>query len=222
MIRRTLLAVATVAVLAGLMPAVTMAAPPEGYRVIDSRHADGGMSSVDGCVGTDVFFGSTDAVFGGRPGTINKQAGPTDVAVILSDVCAEPVGKGFPVLAAWTGQTMVGLVSDARFTTASVDAWIPVTDDVTGASATAHLVMSWTASGRATPDPSHIHNRIAGVAVVNSHDNNTMVDAIAAGSVTIGGWTTEVWTDAAHLASVRASCQVVLHPGVPDADVDCL
>jgi hypothetical protein len=40
--------------------------------------------------------------------------------------------------------------------------------------------------------------------------------------VKIGGSTIDVRTDAAHLASVRAACQVVLHPGVPEADVDCL
>jgi hypothetical protein len=29
-----------------------VAAPPEGYRVINIRHADGASSSIDGCIGT--------------------------------------------------------------------------------------------------------------------------------------------------------------------------
>ncbi|MEO6577671.1 MAG: hypothetical protein ABIO99_02075 [Candidatus Limnocylindria bacterium] len=222
MSRRSILTIAATALLAALIPAAALAAPPEGYRVIDYRHADGGSSSVDGCIGTDVYFGSTDAVYGGRPGRINKQAGPTDVLVIVSDLCGEPVGKGFPLIALWQGQAMIGLQSNAQLTTASVDAWIPVMDDVSGARDTAHLVVTWTATGRAIKDPTHIHNRIPGVAVVNSHDNDTMVDAVASGSVTIGAWSADISTDAAHLSSVKAGCQVILHPGVEDADIDCV
>jgi hypothetical protein len=221
MSRRTILLAAT-ALLIGGIPAAASAAPPEGYRVISYRHADGGASSVDGCIGTDVYVGSTDAVYGGRPGPVNKQAGPTDVLVIVSDLCGEPVGKGYPHLALWQGQAMVGLVSDARFATASVDAWIGVTDDVSGTIATAHLVMSWTATGRATKDPTHLHVRFPGLAVVNSHDNDTMVDAIASGSVTIGAWSTQVWTADAHLSTVKAGCQVMVHPGAENPDIGCI
>jgi len=222
MSRRTLLVIAAGSMLAALIPAATLAAPPEGYRVIDYRHADGGASSVDGCIGTDVYFGSTDAVYGGRPGPINKQAGPTDVLVIVSDLCGEPVGKGYPQLALWQGQAMVGLESDAQFTTASVDAWIPVSDDVSGATDTAHLVMTWTATGRATVDPTHLHVRFPGVAVVNSHDNDTVVDAVASGSVSIGTWSTEITTTDAHLSTVKAGCQAMIHPGIEDPDIGCI
>lgn len=222
MFRRSILTVAATGLLAALVPAVALGAPPEGYRVIDFRHADGGSSSIDGCIGTEVYFGSTDAVYGGRPGPINKQVGPTDVLVIVSDLCAEPVGKGFPLIALWQGQAMIGLQSNAQLTTASVDAWIPVVDDVSGVSDTAHLLVNWTATERAIKSPTHIHNRIPGVAVVNSHDNDTMVSAVASGSVTIGAWSAVIWTDAAHLSSVRAGCQVILHPGVEDADIDCI
>ncbi|MEO8246853.1 MAG: hypothetical protein ABI622_06985 [Chloroflexota bacterium] len=222
MSRRTLLVIAAGAMVAALIPAAALAGPPEGYRVIDYRHADGGTSSVDGCIGTDVYFGSTDAVYGGRPGTVNKQAGPTDVLVIVSDLCGEPVGKGYPLLALWQGQAMVGLQSNARFTSASVDAWIPVSDDVSGATATAHLVVTWTSSGRATLDPTHLHVRFPGIAVVNSHDNDTMVDATATGSVSIGSWSTEIATGDAHLSSVKAGCQAMIHPGIEDPDIGCI
>ena len=222
MSRRTFLVVAASAMLAALVPAGTLAAPPEGYRVIDYRHADAYAGSVDGCIGTDVYLGSTDAVYGGRPGTINQQAGPTDVLVIVSDLCGEPVGKGYPLLALWQGQAMVGLRSNAQFTTASVDAWIPVSDDVSGATDTAHLAMSWTSSGRATVDPTHLHVRFPGVAVVNSHDNDTMVDAVASGSVSIGAWSTEIWTDDANLSSVKSGCQAMIHPGIQDPDIGCI
>lgn len=217
--RSTLIVVATA--LALLAPASAIAAPPDGYRVISSRHADGGVVAVDGCLGTEVYFGSNAAVYGGRPGEINKQAGPTDVLVVISDLCGEPVGKGFPLVALWQGQAMVGLESDARLTTASVDAWIPVTDDVSGASDVAHLTATWTATGRAIPDPTHSHVRFPGEAVVNSHDNDTLVGATVAGSLAIGAWSMDLATDAAHLASVKAGCQVMLHPSADDADYDC-
>jgi hypothetical protein len=222
MSRRTLLVIAGGVMLAALIPAAAMAGPPEGYRVISYRHADGGASSVDGCIGTDVYFGSTDAVYGGRPGTINKQAGPTDVLVIVSDLCGEPVGKGYPLLALWQGQAMVGLQSNAQFTSASVDAWIPVSDDVSGATDTAHLAVTWTATGRATLDPTHLHVRFPGVAVVNSHDNDTMVDAGASGTLSIGAWSTDIATTDAHLSSVRAGCQAMIHPGIANPDIGCI
>jgi hypothetical protein len=218
---RTIL-IAAAALSIGLIPAAAAAAPPDGYRVISYRHADGGASSLDGCIGTEIYVGSTDAKYGGRPGPVVKQAGPTDVLVIVSDRCAAPVGKGYPLLALWQGQAMVGLESNAQFTSASVDAVIPVTDDVSGASSTAHLVMTWTATGRATKDPTHLHVRFPGIAVVNSHDNDTMVDAVATGSVTIGGWSAGVWTADAHLASVKAGCQVMVHPGAENQDISCV
>ncbi len=221
MSRRTIL-VAAAALSIGLIPAAAAAAPPDGYRVISYRHADGGASSVDGCIGTEVYVGSTDAKYGGRPGQVVKQAGPTDVLVIVSDLCAAPVGKGYPKLALWQGQAMVGLSSNAQFTSASVDAMIPVTDDVSGAIGTAHLVMTWTSTGRATKDPTHLHVRFPGMAVVNSHDNDTMVDATASGSVTIGAWSAQVWTTDAHLSSVKAGCQVIIHPGAGEPDIGCI
>src|SRR6476469_6610295 len=87
MSRRTNLVAAAVLTLS-LIPALAAAAPPDGYRVISYRHADAGASSVDGCIGTDIYVGSTDAKYGGRPGQVVKQAGPTDVLVIVSDHCA--------------------------------------------------------------------------------------------------------------------------------------
>lgn len=231
MSRRSLLGFSLATALAALVPAAALAAPPEGYRVISYRHADGSFASADGCTGTEVFFGSTDAVYGGRPGPVNKQAGPTDVLVIVSDLCAErttgfaaaaaePPGGG--PLAFWQGQAMVGLQSNAQFTAASVRADVPVIDEVTGASAVAHLDLTWTATGRAVRDPSHLHVRFPGIAVVNSHDNDTLSDATASGTVAIGDLSIQVATPDAHLTSVKAGCQVILHPGVEEADVDCL
>ena len=135
---------------------------------------------------------------------------------------AEPVGKGYPLLALWQGQAMVGLESNAQFSRASVDAWIAVSDDVSGATDTAHLVMTWTATDRATLDPSHLHVRFPGIAVVNSHDNDTMVDAVASGWLSIGAWSTRVDTSDAHLSSVKAGCQAMIHPGIEDPDIGCI
>lgn len=222
MLRRFVLLAAAAALFGGALPAATLAAPPEGYRVISYRHADGGFAIARGCTGTEIFFGSTAATYGGRPGPVNKQAGPTDVLVVVSDLCGEPVGKGFPIIALWQGQTMVGLDSDPQFNRAWIDATLTVVDDVSGATATAHLVMAWESTARATRDPVHSHARFPGEAIVNSHDNNLMVDAVATGTVSIGGWSTDVRTTDAHLSSVQAGCQVILHPRAENADYDCV
>lgn len=210
-----------IALLLAAIPVTGLAAVPDGYRVITYRHADGAFSTVDGCIQTEVYFGSTAATYGARPGRVNKQEGPTDLLLIVSDLCGEPVGKGYPVLAVWQGQAMVALASSPQFDRAWIRAALPVHDDVSGADATAMLDLSWISTGRATRDPSHIHVRFPGLAVVNSHDNDTMVDAVAAGSIGIGSLSIPVHTADAHLSSVKAGCQVIVHPGT-DPDIDCV
>ena len=210
-----------IGLLAAAMPAASLAAVPDGYRVISYRHADGYVASTDGCILTEAYFCSTDAKYGARPGSVNKQSGPTDLLVIFSDTCAEPVGKGYPQLAAWQGQAMVGLASSPRFDEAWIHADVPVTDDLSGAQAVATLDLDWTSSGRATPDPTHLHVRFPGVAVVNSHDNDTMVDASVIGTIEIGSLAIPVDSGDARLSSVKAGCQVMVHPGA-DADISCV
>jgi hypothetical protein len=203
------------------IPASTLASPPEGYRVIKYRHADGAFSAQDGCLLTEAFFGSTDAVYGGRPGRVYKQGGPTDMLMTISDACAEPVGKHFPPVHAWTAQAMVPLQSNAQFSRAWVHADIPVVDEVTGDEDVAVLDLHWIATERTVHNPSHIHFRIPHEAIANSHDNDTVVAAIATGTITVGGMTIEIWTDSAHLSSVKAGCQIIVHPGA-STDVECV
>jgi hypothetical protein len=44
---------------------------------------------------------------------------------------------------------------------------------------------------------------------------------VATGTVSIGDWSVNVLTTDAHLSSVKAGCQVILHPQA-DADFDCV
>jgi hypothetical protein len=220
--RRTFIVPIVLGLLSAAMPLASQAAVPEGYRVISDRHADGYAASSDGCLLTEAYFGSGSAIYGGRPGPVNKQAGPTDVLVIVSDTCAEPVGKGYPQLAAWQGQAMIGLESSAQFDHAWVHAAVPVYDDVTGTESVATTDMSWTSTGRATPDPTHLHVRFPGIAVANSHDNDTLVDAVATGTIEIDGLSLSVASTDARLSTVKAGCQVITHPGAENPDVSCL
>lgn len=115
--------------------------------MISYRHADGGFSSVAGCVQTDIFLGSTDAKYGStQGGPVNKQAGPTDILFMQSDLCGEPVGKGYPLIRSWQGQAMIGLQSNAQFSVGWVQGSVPVTDDVSGVTARAVLMLALGAS----------------------------------------------------------------------------
>ena len=221
--RRTVLVSALFTVLIGLVPALALATTPDGYRVISYRHADGGFSSVEGCVLTQVFLGSTDAKYGStQGGPVNKQAGPTDILFIQSDLCGEPVGKGYPPIHVWQGQAMIGLQSNAQFSVGWVQGSMPISDDVTGTTATATFDLRWESTARATRDPSHLHVRFPGIAIVNSHDNDTMVDAVMSGSLAIGGSTTSVWSSDARLSTVKAGCSVIVHPGADASDISCV
>jgi len=220
--KRPVLVSALFTVLIGLVPALALASTPDGYRVISYRHADGGFSSVEGCVLTQVFLGSTDAKYGSTQGPVNKQAGPTDVLFIQSDLCGEPIGKGYPPIHVWQGQAMIGLQSNAQFSVGWVQGSMPVSDDVTGTTATATFDLRWDSTGRATRAPSHQHVRFPGIAVVNSRDNDTMVDAVMSGSLTIDGSTTTVWSSDARLSTVKAGCSVIVHPGADASDISCV
>ena len=171
--KRPVLVSALFTVLIGLVPALALASTPDGYRVISYRHADGGFSSVEGCVLTQVFLGSTDAKYGSTQGPVNKQAGPTDVLFIQSDLCGEPIGKGYPPIHVWQGQAMIGLHSDAQFSVGWVQGSMPVSDDVTG-------------------------------------------------TLTIDGTTTTIWSGDARLSTVKAGCQVMVHPGADASDISCV
>jgi hypothetical protein len=218
--RHQLAAPLIAAVLMAALPALAAAAIPDYQRVISLRHADATFASLDGCLLSEVFLGSTDAVFGGRPGPVNKQ-GLTDVSLRVSDTCQPPEGKGFPVVAMWQGQTLDSLGSTSQLTAAWIDAAIPVLDDVSGGSAVAHLVMDWSAAGPFDHDPGHLHVRLPQEGTVNSHWNNWMRPAVASGRLEIDGTTLQIGpTSDAHLSLVKYGCQTIIHPG-SGADLDC-
>ena len=112
--------------------------------------------------------------------------------------------------------------STPQFDRAWVHAAVPVYDDVTGAESVATMDLTWTSTGRATPDPTHLHVRFPGVAVVNSHDNDMLVDAVATGTIEIGDLVVSVSSTDARLSTVKAGCQVIIHPGAENPDVSCL
>jgi hypothetical protein len=216
--RLILMALAAATLLA--RPGTTAGAVPDYQRVISSRHADAAMASQDGCLLSEIFLGSTDAVFGARPGPVNKQ-GLTDVSLRVSDTCQQPVGKGFPLVAMWQGQTLDSLHSTPRLTAAWIDAVVPVTDDVSGRTVAAHLVVQWTADGPFDHDPGHLHVRFAQQGIVNSHYNNWLRPAVATGWLEIDGLTTTIApTTDAHLSLVKYGCQTIIQPG-SGADLDC-
>jgi hypothetical protein len=82
--------------------------------------------------------------------------------------------------------------------------------------------LRWESTARATRDPSHLHVRFPGIAIVNSHDNDTMVDAVMTGTLTIDGTTTTIWSGDARLSTVKAGCQVMVHPGADASDISCV
>ena len=58
---------------AAVVPGAASAGVPEYQRVIKARFADAALQRTTGCVQTEIFVSSSDSVFGGRPGPVNKQ-----------------------------------------------------------------------------------------------------------------------------------------------------
>ena len=213
---RRLRSLLLVVALGAAMPATVAAAVPDYQRVISSRHADVALASLDGCVLTEIFVSGMDAVFGGRPGPIQRQ-GLTGVGVRQSDICTAAAslghlglysaggGAGGTLLFDGLGQTLDRLGSSVRFDRAWLRAAVPVVNEVASGDAEVVSVdLSWTLVGELTRDTGHLHVRVPGEGNVNSHQNTLMGDAVVSGTVTIGDQT-YVFNDVveAHLQQVK-------------------
>lgn len=220
---RLIASIATLVILlAAAMPAA--ASTIEDYaRVIRSRHAGATFSQVDGCTQTEVFVSAMDAVFGSRPGPVNKQ-GLVGIFYRELDVCAEPGPKGFPVLFQADAQSLDRLVTTSRFTTAAIHVVMDGMDG-DGNPVELGLDLEWTAS-----EPLH-RSRVSGNgwfpvdeqfgARVHTFSHGLSASAVARGSITVDGSRTDLQpTTDATLEQIRYFCQVLQHPQ-GGFDVDC-
>ena len=208
--------------LAAAMPAA--ASTIEDYaRVIRSRHAGATFSQVDGCRQTEVFVSAMDAVFGSRPGPVNKQ-GLVGVFYRELDICAEPGPKGFPVVFQADAQSLDRLVTSSRFTTASLHVVLDGMDG-DGNPVELELDLAWTAS-----QPLH-RSRVSGNgwfpvdekfgARVHTFSHGLSAAAVARGSITVDGASIALaMTSDATFEQVRYFCQVIQHPR-GGFEVDC-
>jgi len=202
---------------------------PEYQRVIKSRFADAALVNVTGCIRTVIFVSSSDNMFGGRPGPVNKQ-GLTSALVGQWNTCASANAAvhaaaapppGGELILSGIGQTVDPLNTNAHFDRAWISATVPVLDEISGNTVAVRLDLQWSLVGQFDRDTTHSHVRVAHGAIVNSHSQTLMGDAVVRGAVTIGpdrlvfGPTTE-----AHLQQVKYGCQVITHPD-SDVDLDC-
>jgi hypothetical protein len=209
-----------------LLAAVTPAAAStiEDYaRVIRSRHAGATFSQVDGCIQTEVFVSAMDAVFGSRPGPVNKQ-GLVGIFYRQVDVCAEPGPKGFPVVFQADARSLDRLVTLSRFRTASINAVLEGTDGDGNAIQMA-VDLRWAASAPLE------RSRVSGNAWfpadekqgarVHTFLHGLAAPASASGSITVDERRVDLEaTFDATLEQVRYFCQVIQHPH-GGFDVDC-
>jgi len=232
--RRSLSLVAATLLVASAIPATALAAVPDYQRVISSRHADAVLTSIDGCTLTEVFVSGMDAVFGGRPGPIDRQ-GLAGVGVRQSDVCGAAAslghlgifaaggGGGTPTFDG-LGQTLDQLGSTVHFDRAWLRADIPVVNEVpgTGEKVVVSLDLTWSLVGELDRDTGHLHVRVPDEGNVNSHQNTLMGDATVSGTVRIGDDLLSFdGVEGAHLQQVKYGCQVIAHPAAGDPDLSC-
>ena len=192
-------------------------------RVIRSRHAGATFTQVDGCRQIEVFVSAMDAVFGSRPGPMNKQ-GLVGVFYRERDLCAEPGPKGYPVVFQADAQSLDRLATSPRFGTASVSAVLHGTDG-DGNPIRMAIDLRWNAA------EAFARSRVSGNdwfpagqkrgARVHTFSHGMSASAIAHGSIVIEGEAIELpATGDATLEQVRYFCQVIQHPQ-GGFDVDC-
>jgi hypothetical protein len=209
--------------LIGAFPAAAAASvPSDQYQVISARNADAAFSSLDGCIETVAFVSSSDAIYGGRSGPVNKQ-GLTSVFLGRYDTCQPMVGKHYPAVFEGIAQTFDPLVSSPRLDRASISATMPITDDVSGAALSLQLDVSWELVGALQHDTSHSHVRLPGDGIVNSHENDLLGGAVAAGRFLVAGETIVLEpTLDAHLQLIKAGCQKLVSPHQQFDELACL
>ena len=177
---------------------------------------------VDGCTQTEVFVSAMDAVFGSRPGPVNKQ-GLVGVFYRELDICSGP-GPRFPVVFSADAQSLDRLVSSPRFGTASIDVTLSGTDG-DGNPVVIDLQVDWTAA------TAFERSKVSGNgwfpagekrgAHVHTWSHGLRADATATGSITVAGTQTDLGpTTDASLEQIRYFCQVLQHPQ-GGFDVDC-
>ena len=104
---------------------------------------------------------------------------------------------------------------------AHLDATLLMTDEVSGDTASVPVDLTWVATDRAHPDPTgNNHVRFPGEGIVNTHDNNINLPAVAWGTVWLRGVNVSPEPDAgATLQQVKSSCMEI---GDPQWDGDTL
>ncbi len=219
--RRIVAVIGALALITALIPAAARASVPENqYRVIESRNASAAFFSTEGCYETQVWISSADGKFGGRPGPVGKQ-GLTSLDVVVYDTCGPWVGKHPPVVFEAFGQDLTVLGTTPRMDRAWVSTSYETLDEATGDPVTISFEMAWQLDGVMQHDTSHIHVAPSDQGVAMSHDNHWYGAAIASGSVSIDGVTTELAaTTEATLEIVKAGCQVIPRPN-QSSDLAC-
>ena len=233
--RRSIPILAATMLFAAAIPPAALAAVPDYQRVITSRHADAALSSIDGCVLTEIFVSGMDGVFGGRPGPINRQ-GLTGIGVRQHDLCAGAAsmghigifaagggGGGEPILDALV-QTLDPLGSTVHFDRAWLRAGATAVNEApTGGEEVLLAVdLEWTLVGALERDTGHLHVRVPGEGNVNSHQNTLMGTATVSGTVVVGDQEFSFdGVEGGHLQQVKYGCQVIAHPSTGDPDLGC-
>lgn len=221
MFHRILPALAVATMLA--LPAAASAATPAIYHTIEGNFASAYFTSLDGCLQTDVWVASSAATYAPQPGVadaLNKQ-GLTSVQIFVYDTCQPMEGKHYPIVADWFAQSADRLVAESRMRSAHVVATLTMTDSVSGDSAAVPIDVAWQATAVAHPDTvRNNHVRFPGEGIVNTHDNNINLSALASGTVLLGGVNVSPDPDpSATLEQVKSACMEI---GYPHWDGDTL
>lgn len=214
MLRRLLAALAAVILLT--VPAAAGAATPAIYHTIDGRFASAYFTSIDGCLQSNLWISSGAATYAPQPGVHDKltRQGLTSVEIIVYDTCRPMEGKHFPIVADWFAQTPDRLVTEARMRSAQLHMTAAMTDSESGATMDVPIDLHWTASERAHPDPvRNNHVRFPGEGIVNTHDNNLNLPAVAWGTVLLDRLNLAQEPDqSATLEEVKSGCMEIAYP----------
>lgn len=189
-------------------------ARPQIYHTIFSSFAGASFTVQEDCLSQQVYVSSARGQYAAQPGPVGKQA-RTAILFIVTDECANAraaAGGGGTVLLDAMGEVAVAPRLAPRLRSATLEATVPLVDEVSGSTFMADIRVTWTAIGPMDHDTGHVNVLFPEAGSVHSTANDKRREATATISMTSGDFALDATTDAAVLELIKSRCMEVVWP----------
>jgi hypothetical protein len=189
-------------------------ARPQIYHTIFSSFAGASFAVQEDCLSQQVYVSAARGQYAAQPGPVGKQA-RTSILFIVTDECTTAraaAGGGGTVLLEAMGEVAVAPRLAPRLGSATLEATVPLVDEVSGSTFMADIRITWVATGPMDHDTGHVSVQFPKAGSVHSTANDKRREATATISMSSGAFAFEATTDQAVLELIKSRCMEVVWP----------